>query len=279
MDREMKFSPPSDMDQIYLVGRYELLKHLRSRRLLGMLVIEVVVFILILAIPPLLGRDYRTDPAAFAQDYYSWVSILVVIGATLFSGDALVSEFQNRTGYLIFPNPVKRITFFFGKYWATLAILLLTLVIFYGLTSLAGLAITGGVSELALGSLGLAILYAISASALGYFLSSLLKGSTGALVLTFVVLILILPIVNGVLTVAKVKPSFSLPFAASAIEYIMETPYPQDFERVIDVGGGQIWEVAIYFPEVETAVLVMVAWAIICVAMAIWLFNRREMAA
>jgi len=171
MEGEMKYRPPSDARQVYLVGRYELLKHLRSKRLIGMLVIELAVFLLILAIPPLLGHDYKTDPASFAEDFYSWVPTLVVIGATLFAGDALVSEFQNRTGYLVFPNPVKRITFFLGKYWATLAILIINLMLFYGLTSVASLAIAGSVSSLTLNSLGLAVLYGISASALGYFLS------------------------------------------------------------------------------------------------------------
>lgn len=279
MEGEMKYRPPSDAKQVYLVGRYELLKHMRSKRLIGMLVIELAVFILILAVPPLLGRDYKTDPASFAEDFYSWVPTLVVIGATLFAGDALVSEFQNRTGYLVFPNPVKRISFFLGKYWATLAILIISLLLFYSLTSAASLIITGSVSVLTLDSLGLAVLYGISASALGYFLSSVMKGSTGALVLTFVMLFLILPIVDGVLTVAKVKPDFTLSFASSTIQYVMESPYPQDFVRVIDIGGGQTWEIAMYYPDVPIAVVVMLIWAAVCIFLAIWFFNRREMTA
>jgi len=106
-----------------------------------------------------------------------------------------------------------------------------------------------------------------------------MKGSTGALVLTFVMLFLILPIIDGVLTVAKVKPDFTLSFASSAIQYVMETPYPQDFVRVIEIGEDQFWEIAMYYPDVVLAVVVMIVWAIVCILLAIWFFNRREMAA
>jgi len=279
MECTIRTRPPSDVNQMYLIGKYELLKHLRSRRLLGILIIEVIIFLLIMVIPPLAGRDYASDPAEFAGTFYAWTYVLVIIGATFFAGDALVSEFQNRTGYLIFPNPIKRSTLFLGKYVATNLIMLLVLVIFYGLVSIAALAITGSVSGLTATSLGLAILFSLSASAIGYLISSIMKGGTGALVLTFFLFFLILPILDGVFTVSRVKPDFSLTFVAGAIQYVMQSPYPSDFFQEIPIGGGQVMEIGIYYPDVAIAAGVMVAYMVVGVILAMWFFNRREMAA
>jgi len=279
MEYTTKNAPPSDVNQMYMVGRYELLKHLRSKRLYGIIIMEILIVVLMLAVPPLAGHDYQDDPAMFAGNFFNWVNILIIIGATLFAGDSLVSEFQNRTGYLIFPNPVKRTTFFMGKFAATAGIMFMVLVLYYALVSSASLVITGGVSELTAGSLGLALLFTISACGVGYLISSIMKGSTGALVFTFALLFMILPIIDGVFTFAKVKPDFSLTFVSGAIGCIMQTPYPTDFIRVIDIGGGQTMELATYFPEVTVAVAVMVVYAVVSVLLAMWFFNRREMVA
>lgn len=280
MEYATKVSPPKDINQVYLIGKYELLKHLRSKRFYGILAIEFVVIILILALPPLLGEEYRSDPAGFAEDYFQFVWILVVIGATLFAGDSLVSEFQNRTGYLIFPNPVKRESFFLGKFMASIAIMFVVVLIYYAVVSILALAITGGVSSLTLNSIGLALLVVIAASAIGYLISSFMKGSTGALVLTFALLLLIFPIVDGVFQVAAVKPNFSLSFAAGAVQYIMQTPYPTDFVAFFPPDSPDpVFELNMYYPDPAIAAGVMIAYAAVCIILALFLFKRREMAA
>ncbi|HUV24214.1 MAG TPA: hypothetical protein VMW26_02165, partial [Methanomassiliicoccales archaeon] len=71
MEYARKITPPSDINQIYLVGRYELLKHLRSKRLFGIVALEIIIIVLFLAIPPLTGNDYNSDPAGFAGNFYS----------------------------------------------------------------------------------------------------------------------------------------------------------------------------------------------------------------
>lgn len=280
MEYARKITPPSDINQIYLVGRYELLKHLRSKRLFGIVALEIIIIVLFLAIPPLTGNDYNSDPAGFAGNFYSFTWILLVICATLFAGDSLVSEFQNRTGYLIFPNPVKRETIFFGKFAATVAITFAVVILYYLIVSIACLAITGSVSELTLASMGLALLFAISASAVGYLISSIMKGGTGALVLTFAFLFLILPIVDQVCSVALVKPNFSLGFMAGAIGYVMQTPYPTDFIQAFPPPPAEpVIEIGMYYPDPVLAAIVALIYAGAAIAIAIFFFKRREMSA
>ncbi len=172
---------PSDVDQVMVVAKYDVLKYLRSKRLLGIIAIEVLVLVLITAIPPLLGNAYPTDVNTLVGRYVNFTDLLVIIGATLFAGDAIVSEFQGRTGYLLFPNPVKRSVLLAGKFIASLGAMFLVLIVYYGAALVLGLAITGSFSTLGLESLLLAMLYSISALAVGYLISSVMKGSTGSL--------------------------------------------------------------------------------------------------
>ncbi|MDD1767198.1 MAG: ABC transporter permease [Methanomassiliicoccales archaeon] len=279
MSEESNLHLPSDFVQTGTVARYELLKHLRSKRLLGIFVLEFAIIALIMVIPPLQGHDYPSDPADFAKMFVRWVWILTVVGTTLFAGDSLVSEFQHRTGYLLFPNPVKRRILFVGKFAATLAIMFLALAIYYAVVSILALAIDGSISGLTASSFGLALLFAVSASTIGYLLSSVMKGSTGALVLTFAFLFLILPIVDGVLTFSQVKPDFSLTFSTSAIIDVMDSPYPIDFVETIEMPGGGVFEYASYYPNVGVAIAVGAVYAIVATGISLWLFIRREMAA
>ncbi|MDD1743768.1 MAG: ABC transporter permease subunit, partial [Methanomassiliicoccales archaeon] len=207
---------PSDMRQILLVTRYDIYKHLRSRRLLGLLIVEVLLLVLILALPPLLGSEYNKNPDGFLSSFTNanTINLLIVIGATLFAGDAIVSEYQNRTGYLIFPNPVKKSVLFAGKFLASTIIVGGAVLIWYGVGMISGVAVTGSVTLLAFYSLLLALLYSVACIGVGFFLSALMKGSTGALVFTFMLLFMILPIVDTTVgAVGGVKPDVSLTFA------------------------------------------------------------------
>jgi ABC-2 type transport system permease protein len=269
---------PSDLVQSSIVARYEFLKHLRSRRLLGIFVLEIAIIALIVLIPPLQGQDYPSDPAKFAGMFVQWVWILIVIGSTLFAGDSIVSEFQQRTGYLLFPNPVKRRVLFIGKFAASTGIVFLALAAFYAVVAIIVISVDGSISGLMASSFGLAMLFGVAALSIGYIISSFMKSSTGALILTFALMLLIFRIVDGVAMASKARPDFSLTFSSGVIGYIMETPYPTDFVETFPFGGRTL-EFTNYYPSVTVSIVVAIIYAIVAVALAIWLFDRREMSA
>ena len=102
MDKEKTKSPkpgqyitsiPSDFRQFLLVVRYEILKYLRSKRLIAMLIILALIIGLILGVPPALGHDYPSDALDFAGMFVGFVSILIILCVTFFGADAIVSEF------------------------------------------------------------------------------------------------------------------------------------------------------------------------------------------
>lgn len=268
---------PSDAEQVVIVARYDVLKHLRSKRLLGLIALEALLLGLTFALPILLGAETAEDPRDHMSTYVGWVEVLIVIGATMFAGDAIVSEFQSRTGYLLFPNPVKREVVFLGKYLSTLSIIMLMLLVYYGIAALLTLVMTGGGTVLSLYSMLLAFAYGASAAALGFLISSVLKGSTGSLVLTFFTLLMIMPLVAQLLPLGEIKPWFVLTFCGSVISYIMVEPYPVDAVSSIPLGNGEFMEYWSYYPDVGLSLAVMALYAAVCLGLGMYLFKRREM--
>lgn len=270
---------PSDMTQIVTVARYDIFKHLRSRRLIAVFIIEALILAVMLAIPALLNQPYPNDPAEFVQSilFFTFTNILIILGATMFAGDAICSEFQNRTGYLVFPNPIKKSTIYFGKFLSTALIVLLIVSVWYWVAIIAGAIVTGSVSVLAIESYGLAVLYAFAASSIGFLISSILKGSTGALVLTFFLLFMIIPMFDLVGTLGGVEPVPSITYQAGAIDAILTTPYPESYVMVPDPTNGLPFNVYFFFPSVAASIGVMIGYIIICNLAGIILFKRREM--
>jgi ABC-2 type transport system permease protein len=268
-------SIPSDFRQFLLVVRYETLKYLRSKRLIAMLIILALIIGLILTIPPAFGIDYPSNSLDFAGIFISFAGILAFLCFAFFGADAIVSEFQHKTGYLLFPNPLKRSVILFGKFIASFLSSLLVIIIFYGVVMISTVIITKSLA----GEIGLSflfcILYLLSGLSIAYLVSSIMKGTTGATVLTFFLFFLILPIIDQVFTMAKVKPWASLSFSSNIISTILIVPYPSDNVQGIDIGGGQRFP--IYYPEIPLSLLVMLFYLLIAFALAYFIFARKEM--
>lgn len=275
INKDLKVTVPSDVEQVFLVAKYDILKHIRSKRLLAIGVILGLVLVLV----TFLGTYNNPDPhnaAKFVANYAGFASTLIVIGVTLFAGDAIVSEFQGRTGYLLFPNPVKRSSLYAGKFLASVGVMTLVIVVYYVVAMVIGLAYTGNFTELSIYSMLLAILYGAAATGLAFLISSILKTSTAALVLTFFMLFMILSLVTLVGSLAGVKPDGELTFAAGTISYIMEKPYPVD--SIMDMGpGAGGFAIHNYIPDIGVSIVVMLVWLAITAALGYLAFRRREM--
>lgn len=357
---------PSDVEQVPIVWRYELLKYFRSRRMIGSVVIAAVVIALIFIIPPVAGSPYNgTDknvqlwitspqsqgisipglqlpsdvgfvnrsvivasslvvhqdgvllpsgnganwtfthatilgqginiilfahnttghtytatyrwhdtPEAFASGFMSFTSILVVICATFFGADAIVSEYQARTGYLIFPNPIRRSSLYLGKFGASMTASILVITIFYAFTGILSFVSVSGLDKNFYLSFGFALEYLLAVMAIAYLISTFMKGTTGATVLTFFLFVMILPIIDSIGSVSGFKSSWSVTFSAQTITNILTIPYPTD--KVTELPGAGL-TIHSYYPDPAIAAIVMLVYALIAIAISIVLFRRKQM--
>lgn len=252
---------PSDLSQLMVIARYEMLKYMRSKRIYGIAAIVALIFVAYLAIPLALGDPFPDESDDIIGFFANYVTLLIVIIASLFAGDAIVSEFQQRTGYLLFPNPVKRGVLYSGKFLGAMAMSALVLAIYYGGAAVISLALSGDVIAETGASFGLALLYMAAAISFGFLLSSAMKGSTAAIVLLFLTFTMVMNLVAVLLVVGNVDSTFVLTVAGTATYYILQDPYPV---------GDMI-------PEVVPAVATMLAYLVGCYAIGFLLFRRREM--
>ena len=259
------------------VARFELLRQLRRRRLLILLIIAAILLVLLIVVIQVFGSA-TSSAYAYASSFASSVTILAALAATFFGADTLVGEFEHRTGFLLFPQPVTRTAIFLGKLTAAVALTTVTLAVYYGVVAAATEIVKGSV-PIELGySFLLAALYSTAALGVAFFLSSALRSTTMASVLTFATLFFILTIVSSILSIAKVRPDGNLAFAGGTISNILAGPYPQAYPGDTDVpigpGGDRFRS---YSPAVPISILVMVVWAIAGLGLAWFLYRRREM--
>ena len=259
----------SPLAQVGVVTSYEIRKYLRGRRLLGVLILVGLIVGLLLGLPPALGIAYATTPNAFVSTFALFASILVVLSAVLFAADALVSEHEKRTGYFLFPNPVRREVIVLGKLAASLIVCAAVISLYYGAASIAALVITGSLTQDIGLSYAYALAYMTAVVGVAYVLSASMKGTVAATVLTFFLFTLIFSIVGTILPVAKVEPWFIPTSAAGIIGNALGAPS-------IGPGPGDGFGVA-FVPDPATSLLVFATYAVVGAVFAIMLFRGREL--
>jgi ABC-2 type transport system permease protein len=259
----------SAISQVVTVTGYEIRKYIRGRRLLGILILIGLIVGLLLGLPPALGIAYAATPNAFVATFATFASLLVILCGVLFAADALVSEHEKRTGYFLFPNPVRREVLVVGKIVASVIVCAAILSLYYGAAAIAALVITGSLTW----DVGLSYAYALAYMAavvgVAYLLSALLKSTVAATVLTFFLFTLIFSIIGGILPLAKIDPWF-IPTSASGI---ISDALGRGF--VGPGGGGPPG--AGFVPDPAISLLVFAAYAIAGGVFAVFWFRRREL--
>jgi ABC-2 type transport system permease protein len=260
----------SAIAQVVTVTSYEIRKYFRGRRLLGILILVGLIIGLFLGLPPALGTAYPSTPDAFVSTFATFTGLLVVLSGVLFAADALVSEHEKRTGYFLFPNPVRREVLVLGKIAASLIVSAAVISLYYGAAATAALIVTKSLTW----DVGLSYLYAlaymIAVVGVAYLVSATFKSTVAATVLTFFLFTLIFSIVGALLTAAKIDPWF-IPTSASGIisNVLGRTAVRPGPGGPVDVG---------FVPDPATSLLVFAAYAVVGAVLAILLFRRKELA-
>ncbi|MCK4456436.1 MAG: ABC transporter permease [Thermoplasmata archaeon] len=268
-----KTTIPSGADQYVTITRYELLGHLRKKRIWVIFIVLFLIFFFVLLLFPAAGVDYPSTFEGYSQIYLGFMSVLILLCATLFGSDALVGEFQQRTGFVLFPNPVKRLTIFLGKFSASMIASVIVISVYYGLIVLfiGGMYKTVTI-ELAY-SLLLAVLYLSAALGVAYAISAIMKGIIGSTVLTFILFLFVLPMVGMALGMAEVDPWFLVTQSGDTVTYVMEPEY-QAGKFCIQQARQTI---CFYVPELATSAATMAGYFIASSILAFLFFRRREM--
>ena len=259
----MKEGVADDLRQSYVVMKNEMTKFFRGKRMLIFLGLAIAVFLLITVLPYLVGESLSKDPEQIILNYISFVSLLVLLAATLFASVTIVSEYEERTALILFTRPIKKSSVFLGKFSASLVIGVAFVIMYYIFVALISLIVARGIDPALAKSLLLAIMYAIGAFGVAILISSIMKKASTSTIITFVILLMILPIISMALSIS-VDVWWMLDQASNAISYIL----PGN-KSALDL-------MQIPVPSVFKESLVMVAWGLVSSVAAYILFKRRE---
>ncbi len=274
---------PSSVRQIGTVVKYELLKYLRGRRLLAIILLTLIISSIFLIVPPAIGTQYEKDPKEFIGNLLGFLGILSILSATFFGADAIVSEFESKTGFLLFPNPIRKEVIFGGKFIASALVSVGTIALYYAIAITSVRVIDGSIPANTGLSFAYALAYLFAILAVSYLFSAIMSSSVYSLILTFFTFFLILPIVDAVGSIAKFKPWFSVTFAAGIATYIFDIPYPTDKAFTTTTapqaasGASQTLSLTQYYPEVQLSLYIMGAYFIVALILSVLLMRRRQM--
>ena len=260
----------TEFKKLKVVTKYELLKHFRRKRLYLVLGIAIAVELSVLIGLPILGRGYPENVMSTAA-MLSIGPSFATIGAVFFAGDAIAGEFERKTGYILFPNPVRRRTIVIGKYVAGYIAIGSLVLVAYGMVCVSLMGIHGQVPIETAGSLGLCLLFAGSILSLTFLFSSIAKGAMSATVMTLAFVMIVSGVLDGVLTAAGQPSWFLLSKAGDSILTIYG-----GYSALIPGGAGMSEEL-LAGPDIGLCAIAMAAYLIVLFPLSIWIATRREM--
>ncbi len=266
----------SELEKLRVVTGYEFLKHIRRRRLYVILGLTLIAELAVLILLPALMDGYPDNVMVMAA-MLSIGPSMAVIGAVFFAGDAIAGEFESRTGFLLFPNPVRRITLVMGKYLASCAAVILLIVFGYVIVCISLLAIYGNIPIETAKSFGLCLLYAGSVLSVTFFFSSVSKGAMGATVMTLVFIMVISGVIDGVLMMAGKPHWFLLSTAGDSVATVYGG-YELFLEGFMPPGSMEMMPFEIKTPDIGLCALSMVIYLIVGFVLSLWISGRRQLA-
>lgn len=218
--------------QILTIAKYTFLNYFRARRFYVMLTIVILLSALLTVAvgyyrPALFGfplpRTNTTQDQSRLVFYSIWwagfVNLLVVLSVAFFGGDAISGEYQNKTGFFLLPNPIRRSSVYVGKFISALVASSVMMLIFALISLANGMYYFGpAVPSEFLQSVFYAWVYLAAAMSLTFLFSSMFRSSSISVLMIVILLLFVFNVIDLVVgTIASVEPWFSITYAEGIV--------------------------------------------------------------
>ncbi len=272
---------PSSILQVGTVAKYEMLNYFRSRRFYVLTIIGLIISAILTAVV----AYYR--PAGFLSSalgfYSSWwglsVTFVLVLSGIFFGGDAISGEFQNKTGYFLVANPLRRSSIYVGKWLAALTASLIVFAMY------AAIAVANGVYYLGLNipyqfglSLLFSLLYLVAILGFTFFFSSLFKSNSMSILVTSILFLFVFNIVETLVrNLAQIEPWFLITYGAQIIGNVLTDPYPSQVTMTRGFGPNAPTFTS-YAATIPQGIAILSIYFILTAVFGLLLFERKEFA-
>ena len=264
---------PSGLAQCGVQAEFEFLNYLRSTRFYILLTILATIGIAIMAViyvyrPP----AYLSSPTSFYSESWGAVAGLCVILAGIFFGaDAISTEFQNRTGYYLLPNPVRRSSVFIGKWMASFLASAIAIGVYAAITLADGAIYFGSNVPYQFGeSFAFALFYIFPILGFSFFMSSLFKNNSYSILLTAILLLFGFNFITPLISVlSNSEPWYVLSYGAGIITNVLSSSgYPP--HEVVIAGSSS------YSATIPEGLAIMFAYFVVTSVLGIVSFERED---
>ena len=275
---------PTSVSQVGTITKYELLNYFRSRRFFILLAIGLIISGLLTAlvayygvsnVAPCLPSTCSSPPLAFYSFWWgSSITFVIVLSGIFFGGDAISGEFQNKTGYFLVANPLRRSSIYIGKWLGALTASLMVLAIYAAITVGNGLYYFGAnVPYQFAESLSFSILYLIAVLGFTFFFSSLFKSSSMSILVTAILFLFAFSLIQLILSgFAQIEPWFIITYGSGIIGNVLMDTYPTT-QPIRGPGGRDSTTFAATIPE---GIGILVAYFFATAILGLVLFERKE---
>ncbi|MDR2846243.1 MAG: ABC transporter permease [Candidatus Methanoplasma sp.] len=281
----MMYVELDDFRQSYVVAKNEIRKFIRGKKFALYVGIVVAVFALMTFLPYVFGDNLGNTSGEVLSGYVSFISFLAILAATLFSSVIIVSEFEERTALILFTRPIKKTSIFIGKFLGCFALEAIVVVGFYAAVTLVSYIAPAErfIPSGLLTSLGFALLFMFAASAVAVFLSTVMKKGSSSAIMTFIVLLLILPVISMILGSAG---GFDTWFMLDQVSDAISNSVPEyvDISNAnidamadrFDIPADMIDRMKVHAPDVLKTTASALAWGIVALVLSWVAFIRKE---
>ena len=218
---------PSDLAQCRVQAEFEFMNYLHSTRFYILLAIVVTIGVAIMAVMYIYQpATYLSSPLAFYSVWWgSIVNLCVILSGIFFGADAISTEFQNKTGYYLLPNPVRRSSIYFGKWIASFLASAIAIGVYAAITIADGAIYFGLNIPYQFGeSFIFAILYILPIIGVSFFISSMFKNNSYSILVTAILLLFGFEYITPLITaLSNSEPWYVLTYGAGIISNILSS--------------------------------------------------------
>ncbi|TFF83703.1 MAG: ABC transporter permease [Promethearchaeota archaeon] len=249
--------------------------------------VAILVVILIGYLLQLIPENLLPDTqAGFYSSGLGFISFITLFAACLFFSGIICTEFNKRTGFIVFPK-INKYKLIIGKYLGNLILVVSIITVYYFILAILGFYYYGGPINIRLFySYGFAVLYVIALSSFVTLFSSFMKSETVTIIITLIILLIGLNIADQIITLVfrdAFEPLYSLSYLGNIITSILEFPFPDprysefSFSGMGPFGGGSFIIGTWLTPSIEMAIILLLLYIIACFLLAALLFKRRQL--
>jgi len=250
--------------------------------------VAIIVAFLLGYILPLIPTYLLPDTQAeFFSNGLQFISFITLFAACLFFSGIICSEFDKKTGFIVFPK-INKYKLIIGKYFGNLILVITIISIYYFILGLLGFFYYGGPINIRFFySYGIAVLYIIVLSSFVTFFSSFMRSVNLTIISTLLILLIGFNIADQIITLIfadSFEPLYSLAYLGSLITGILEYPFPDprysEFSFSGMGPGGMGGDFAFgqwVTPSIEMGITLLLVYIVVYFLLAAYLFKRRQL--